>query len=67
MMMMGDDDEMANFLHSSYSGILRARGEHKLLFALAFAFAFRTLLCSLHTLLRKNRRTQKTFAPNFRA
>ncbi len=26
MMMMGDDDEMNNFLHSLYSGILRARG-----------------------------------------
>jgi hypothetical protein len=24
MMMMGDDDEMINFLHSLYSGILRA-------------------------------------------
>jgi hypothetical protein len=26
MMMMGDDDEMNNFLHSLYNGILRARG-----------------------------------------
>jgi hypothetical protein len=26
MMMMGDDDEMINFLHSLYNGILRARG-----------------------------------------
>ncbi len=42
---------MINFLHSLYNGILRTRGEHKLLFV--FAFAFRTLLCSLHTLLKK--------------
>jgi hypothetical protein len=26
MMMMGDDDEMNNFLHSLHNGILRARG-----------------------------------------
>ena len=26
MMMTGDDDEMINFLHSLYNGILRARG-----------------------------------------
>ncbi len=48
MMMMGDDDEMISFLHSP---ILRARGKHILL--LCFAFTFRTLLCSLHTLLKK--------------
>jgi hypothetical protein len=26
MMMMGDEDEMNNFLHSLFNGILRARG-----------------------------------------
>jgi hypothetical protein len=51
MMMMGDDDEMINFLHSLQKGILRARGKHILLFC--FAFIVRTLLCSLHTLLKK--------------
>jgi hypothetical protein len=49
MMMMGDDDEMNNFLHSLYNGILRARGKHK--FAFVFTFAFWILLCSLRTLL----------------
>ncbi len=42
MMMMGDDDEMINFLHSLYNGILRARGEHKttlLLLLLELCFA----------------------------
>ncbi len=34
MMMMGDDDEIINFLHSLHKGILRARGKHILLFAL---------------------------------
>jgi hypothetical protein len=38
MMMMGDNDEMINFLHSLYNGILRARGEHKT--TLCFYFCF---------------------------
>jgi hypothetical protein len=49
MMMMGDDDEIINFLHSLYNGILRARGLINYFFV--FTFAFWTLLCSLRTLL----------------
>jgi hypothetical protein len=41
MVMVGDDDEMINFLHSLYNGILRAQGEHKT------AFLFLLLLLRL--------------------
>ena len=47
----GVGDEMISFLHSLYNGILESsRGTHT---ALYFAFALKTLLCSLHTLLWK--------------
>jgi hypothetical protein len=63
MMMIGDDDEMINFLHSLYNGILRARGEHKLLFVLAFAF--RTFILLLAFFALKNSRTLKTLCQTF--
>ncbi len=58
MMMMGDDDEMNNFLHSLHSGILRARGWHNVTSWLYFCFL--DFACSLHTLLWNR---WKNFAP----
>jgi hypothetical protein len=61
-MMMGDDDEMINFLHSLYNGISRARGKHK------FAFLSLLLLFGLcfapFTLCFENRQTLKTLHQN---
>ncbi len=47
----GVDDEMICFLHSWYNGVFESSRETHTAFC--FAFTFRTLLCSLRTLLWK--------------
>jgi hypothetical protein len=54
---------MISFLHSLYNGILRARGEHMLLFA--FAFAFYNFILLLAFFVLKNRRTLKILRQSF--